>query len=186
MADGKEIKLDEEKTVVCKTINFIQHSFIDVFDQPGRKAAIHEKYYTINQQSIRIEQNLQWLRSMELECAYLGMLPLKRTAADVQIVDRAMLLDGKNKNIECNVSTEQSQTVVSDANVNTSRVKSWGVKSGISVVTEHLGSPILPGKMFHLKLRSWDNKFYYMFCGGHHTTIGEIWHTYTNYYFDIV
>ncbi|MBE7039015.1 MAG: hypothetical protein E7404_08970 [Ruminococcaceae bacterium] len=113
------------------------------------------------------------------------MIPVKRDSGEYHITDRAMALDGPNKDVICNVSDISSKTVISQLNEDTSRVKLWGEKSGFSVEVTHLLSPYLPRKHFYLKIRPWDNKYYFRCCSRITAQKGDLWRSCTYYEFDI-
>ncbi len=185
-ADKKEITLDKEYECECDEIIFYQKAYLNRCDTIGDNVAYHIKRYVITYDGgIAIDQSVEWIKDVNLECGFLGMLPVMRDSGSYQITDRALALDGPNKDVLCDVSDISSKTVISELNENTSRVKLYGEKSGFSVVVTHLLSPNLEGKHFYLKIRPWDNKFYFRCCSSVTAKKGDLWRSYTHYDFDI-
>ena len=184
-ADGKPVALGFDDLIECDEVTFYQHSYLNRCDTPGDNTAEHIKKYRIAVDGIFIEQEVIWLQSVSLECAYLGMLPVKRKVGDFQITSKAIASDGENAGVICDVREETSKTVISELNKDTTRVTLWDEDTGFSVSVEHLLSPVMKGKDFYLKIRPWDNKYYFRCCSGTVTQKGDIWHSFTKYQFDI-
>ncbi len=183
--DGRELELGKPERIVCREIRFTQCSVLNSCDRPEETVALHTKHYTVTADGIALEQWVEWSKAVQLECAYLCMLPIQRQAGGVSLFDRAMALDGKHRGKICDVSSERSKTVLSRLNRGTTRVKAWGDQSGAEVFVEHMTSPQLPRSAFFLRIRPWDNKCYFMNCKRHKTAVGERWHSHSLYCFDM-
>lgn len=184
-ADKKEIMLDTVNNIECNEAVFYQKSFVDRCNTPNDNIAVHEKLYTVSNGVINIKQNVEWLQSLLITASGMGMLPIVRDINGFQMTDTAVMLDGPNKNIECDVSTTESNTVISQFNKDITSVKVYGKKSGISIQIDNHTVPKLDSAEMHLQVRPWDHKIYFMVARNHTVNPKEKWTNDTTFTFNL-
>lgn len=180
--DDLDVDMAKIKKTKAQNINFTQHSLMYEYGT-NRPVAKHIKKYFISGQTIKLDQTIEWLETMNVETAYTTMLPIARSLPDgSQITD--CLTIGDNPKV-FDVSKSDKTLNISDKNVN--KVSIWGKESGLKVDVQIENNPLLNSNKFFCSMytpQDGYNKLYSCYAQNYNTYKGEIWNTKTTYEFN--
>lgn len=172
LVDGVQRNLDEVWELEADNIEFVQKSNLIKQATSNEVVAEHLKHYKINSLGITIDQKVIWNVAVEIDSAYLGMLPIRRTHnstdTGTQVTNRFMATDDYLIN-------DVSQTGHSFANRRQAdEATVWGTQSKVS------GKMMVNNEndykeMFCQNTQDY-NKLYFAYVpNGHITDDGETW-----------
>jgi len=140
-------------------------------DEP---VALHSKEYLFRDGMLTLKQNLKWERSVQINRAFLTMLPICRNAGDFLVTDTALY-----KGQEYDVSKEGHKTPLSSGCTESiNEMTILGKQSGIrATVTASYG------KRFFIQNTSAYNKFYFYYAKNEAVEKGEEWNTLSTFRF---
>lgn len=150
---------------------FTQYS--DIIAQGTRYDVIatHKKHYLFKDGSLTLTQSVDWKKSVDIDRAYMTMLPIRRKDDDFQITDTALY-----ERKEYDVSCEGHESLRSVQNAKT--VCIYGKTSGIyAQVTVDFDNN------FSIQNTPAYNKFYFKYAWDRATAVGESWNTVAEYKF---
>lgn len=161
---------------VCRRIEVVQVSTLYRCNTTTPVAG-HIKRYDITARGIEILQDVTWQVAMQLDKAFLAMLPIKRLLNDTsgdQVTDRVVRDPAYTLEDVSAAGFTEVRTVSKVANL-------WG-PTGISAEVEVLESPGLPNAGLTINSSNFYNKVYFDVCGpAYTTTVGEKWRTRARY-----
>lgn len=181
--DEREIELTTTGTFKAQTVQFTQHSIM--FDYgTNHPIASHTKEYTIVGNTINMKQQVEWLKTTEIERAFLAMLPISRSLPDgTQITDRVQI---EGDPTIYDVSKSNKDLDVSGKDIG--KVSIWGQESGLQVDMEVQYKPLLSDNKFFCSMYTAQdgyNKLYFRFCGNRIVEEGTVWTSNNTYHFSL-
>lgn len=190
IVNGNLFNVEIENFIITEEFVFIQKSVIYKQGTKDEAIANHFKKYTFTNDGLLLHQEIEWLQILEIDYAYLAMLPIKRTSDDsingIQITDTATS-DYDNELYD--VSMEGHITSVSpqeNRKKNVTRARIWSNNSKILAEVKIMWKQTIANSFFIQNTKQY-NKFYFSYTGNNHITkIGERWDVSSFYCFKIM
>ena len=182
--DGEEIDLSETGYYTGKTLMFTQDSVMNRCNTPNDNIVQHGKQYTITKDGMVIDQDIEWLASVNLDHGYTAMLPVNRMSGNEQLTHKIQVIepwDATVYDVPKKDETTSSIPLTKKQTNGVTKVRTWGEESGIEITLENIPDKVMPNSFFILMVRDNDNKMYFDYSGHHTTEVGEKWHNVSKY-----
>lgn len=172
LVDGVQFQLGQTWEKNAQRIEFVQMSNLLRHGTEKEVLATHLKHYKINTEGIRLKQEVVWKQSVQLNSAYLGMMPIRRTSDSTptgeQVTNKFMANDDYLINDVSAIGHQFNNfRQATEGTV-------WGETSGISAKMSVI-STSGDGYMFCQNTADY-NKLYFAFVeSGYMTEIDEKW-----------
>lgn len=180
LVDGVEKDLTTTENIRGEHVKFVQVSKLYQCNTQT-EVADHIKVYDISKDGIKLHQKIKWLAALDIDDAYLAMLPIKRLQNDTsgkQVTDRAFT---NYDYIVDDVSVEGFSGGVNTKRHGITQANIWGSTSGIAAELTIEPKQVLPNSEMNISNATQYNKLYFDFSGVHTTAVNEEWEQ-TSYY----
>lgn len=177
--DGSEVDLDEissheasQLDIKVKSELYRDNTFVDDIQLAG----YHEKEYSFDKDGLILSQEVEFTKSLTIDRAYLGMLPMARNDGKKKVTDTYTIDDDKKEYDVSFVKKELND--LTDGKKLTIFSKDSGVKATMEIIDKK--SKITP------QVLVWNdkkyNKMYFIYAtDDYQTEIGENWAQVTKY-----
>ena len=177
--DGDEVDLNNRENYEANDIRIITTSELyrdNTITEEPELAGYHFKEYTFNKDGLNLNQKVEFVKSLTIDVAYLGMIPTLRESGKTQITDTYKIDDDPT---EYDVSYEDGK--LGDP-LEGNKVTIYGEDSNVVVSMEILDKKTnIPSRVLVWN-NSRYNKMYFIYASdGYQTEPGEVWGQTTKY-----
>jgi hypothetical protein len=177
-ADGARKTLGDVQTFQCKELKFLHLSTIYRCNTESDDIATMSRFYTINNDGIKLKQKITWAEALTLDNAYMVMLPIKRRIADDDI--STQITDAYVRDSDWTIRSVGSSGFGAPGTSTAQGVRQamvWsdtsGISSDVKIITMN---PVLANENQFISDALQYNKLYWDFCGtAYVTTPAEVW-----------